>query len=297
MTAMTASSTTRDSTWVWVLTMTFIPSTDERAVIGRVSAAMTARRSAAMVIFVFVRAWKNSMTPWRYSRCPSAILLRRRNWSSRSNSNRCSSSGHMRSVAIRPKTSQVRVAIVQTASSPCRIANSLLQELLGVAAVATGDQAFQPPDLLRHRGQVVAEASAEGADDREGEVGRRGGVQAPALDPPRDRPGLGEGRLEGDGRVERAVHGDHPVGADELVELQVVDVPVRSHLRPVQDDEDVPGVRVHLGHGVAACAVLGGAGMDAEALREHGRRLGVPLRHVDPQDAVVGRRATPAAPR
>ena len=38
------------------LAMTFIPMTEDSEVIGRVIAAMTARRSAAMVIFVSVRA-------------------------------------------------------------------------------------------------------------------------------------------------------------------------------------------------------------------------------------------------
>ena len=39
------------------LTMTFIPSTDDSAVTGRVTAAMTASRSAATVILVLVRVW------------------------------------------------------------------------------------------------------------------------------------------------------------------------------------------------------------------------------------------------
>jgi hypothetical protein len=38
------------------LTMTFIPSTDDSEVIGKVMAAITASRSAAMVILVSVRA-------------------------------------------------------------------------------------------------------------------------------------------------------------------------------------------------------------------------------------------------
>ena len=37
--------------------MTFIPMTDERAVTGSVTAAMTASRSAAIVILVLVRVW------------------------------------------------------------------------------------------------------------------------------------------------------------------------------------------------------------------------------------------------
>ena len=39
------------------LTMTFMPMNDDGDVIGRVSAAMTAGRSAAMVFLVSVRAW------------------------------------------------------------------------------------------------------------------------------------------------------------------------------------------------------------------------------------------------
>jgi hypothetical protein len=43
--------------WVASLTMTFMPRTEEMAVTGRVTAAITARRSAATVILVLVRAW------------------------------------------------------------------------------------------------------------------------------------------------------------------------------------------------------------------------------------------------
>ena len=37
--------------------MTFIPKIEESAVTGRVTAAITASRSAAIVILVLVRAW------------------------------------------------------------------------------------------------------------------------------------------------------------------------------------------------------------------------------------------------
>jgi hypothetical protein len=37
--------------------MTLMPQIEDRAVIGRVTVAITASRSAAMVILVFVRAW------------------------------------------------------------------------------------------------------------------------------------------------------------------------------------------------------------------------------------------------
>jgi hypothetical protein len=136
---------------------------------------------------------------------------------------------------------------------------------------------------------VVAQPPSQGAGDRERQIGSRGRVQASVLEPPRDGAGLGERGVQGHGRVERAVHGHHPVGTDELVQLQVVDVPVRSLLGPVQHDEYMAGIHVHLGHGVAAGAVLGGAGMDAEPFGEHGSRDGVPLWHVDPQDGVVSR--------
>ena len=43
--------------WVLSLTMTFMPTIDDSAVTGRVTAAITASRSAAIVIFVLVRVW------------------------------------------------------------------------------------------------------------------------------------------------------------------------------------------------------------------------------------------------
>ncbi len=57
MTAIDATATASSNGWVLSLTMTFMPRIDETAVTGRVMAAITARRSAAIVTFVFVRAW------------------------------------------------------------------------------------------------------------------------------------------------------------------------------------------------------------------------------------------------
>ena len=57
MIIMMASSTTSGPVSVCSLTMTFMPTTEDSAVIGRVTAAITASRSAAMVIFVPVRVW------------------------------------------------------------------------------------------------------------------------------------------------------------------------------------------------------------------------------------------------
>ena len=57
MTTIAITATASSNGWVLSLTMTFMPRIDETAVTGRVMAAITARRSAAMVTFVFVRAW------------------------------------------------------------------------------------------------------------------------------------------------------------------------------------------------------------------------------------------------
>src|SRR5256885_11918702 len=57
ITSMISRSTVSASQCVALLTMTFMPSTEDRAVIGRVTAAITASRSAAMVILVLVRVW------------------------------------------------------------------------------------------------------------------------------------------------------------------------------------------------------------------------------------------------
>src|SRR4029453_5247966 len=56
MAIMAASTTARWGKSVRSFTMMFIPYTDDSAVIGRVSTAMRARRSAAMVTLVSVRA-------------------------------------------------------------------------------------------------------------------------------------------------------------------------------------------------------------------------------------------------
>lgn len=62
---MTVISLPSHHTRVWSLLITFIPATELIAVIGRVTAAITASRSAAIVIFVSVRARWYSVTPAR----------------------------------------------------------------------------------------------------------------------------------------------------------------------------------------------------------------------------------------
>jgi triacylglycerol esterase/lipase EstA (alpha/beta hydrolase family) len=69
---------------VWSLTMTFMPATDDSDVMGSVSAAITASRSAAMVILVSVRARQNSVTPIKYRSCESLIWATVSYWSSTS---------------------------------------------------------------------------------------------------------------------------------------------------------------------------------------------------------------------
>ena len=56
ITIITASKMPSRPQWVRSLRITFIPITDEMAVMGKVTAAITASRSAAMVIFVSVLA-------------------------------------------------------------------------------------------------------------------------------------------------------------------------------------------------------------------------------------------------
>jgi hypothetical protein len=55
MTTMQNTAIASSTGWVLSLTMTFMPRMDDDAVTGRVTAAITARRSAAIVNCVFTR--------------------------------------------------------------------------------------------------------------------------------------------------------------------------------------------------------------------------------------------------
>jgi hypothetical protein len=65
------------------------------------------------------------------------------------------------------------------------------------------------------------------------------------------------------------VDGDHIAGADELVQLDVVDMAARAQLGGVQDDEDVVAVGPDLGHGVALDTRLDRQGVKAEHLPQY----------------------------
>jgi hypothetical protein len=92
-------------------------------------------------------------------------------------------------------------------------------------------------------------------------------VQPSGLDPPQHRVGLPQRGLLGDRRVHWAVDGDQVAGADELVQLDVVDVAAGAQLGGVQHDKEVVAVGADLGHGVALDAGLDGQGVEAEDLR------------------------------
>ena len=72
--------------------------------------------------------------------------------------------------------------------------------------------------------------------------------------------------------------------ADELVELDVVDVSALALLRRVQDDEHVIGVDVDPGHVVALDAGLHRPRVESEHLREHVGGLLVAYGHVHPHE-------------
>ena len=90
-----------------------------------------------------------------------------------------------------------------------------------------------------------------------------------------------------DRRVQRPVHGDQVVAADELVQLDVVDVTTLAELRCVQHGEHVVGVDVDLGHVVALDAIVHRDPVEAEHRRQHLDGDLVARRDVDPDDGVL----------
>jgi hypothetical protein len=86
--------------------------------------------------------------------------------------------------------------------------------------------------------------------------------------------------------VDRSVHGHQIVGADELVQLDVVDVAALPVLGGVQDNEQVIGVRVDLGHAVAFDAVAYGESVEAEHIGQNPDGVAVTARDVNPDHGV-----------
>jgi len=84
------------------------------------------------------------------------------------------------------------------------------------------------------------------------------------------------------------VHGDQVVGADELIQLDVVHVPGFACLRRVQDDEDVVGVHVHLGNLVALGAISDRHGVEMEGVGQHVFGRVVPFADVQPNEPGAG---------
>ena len=112
-------------------------------------------------------------------------------------------------------------------------------------------------------------------------------MQVLLLDPAPDGAGVQERDLRVDRRVQRPVHGDQVVAADELVQLDVVDVTALAELRCVQHGEHVVGVDVDLGHVVALDAVVHRDPVEAEHRRQHLDGDLVARRDVDPDDGVL----------
>src|SRR5512132_1043068 len=166
-------------------------------------------------------------------------------------------------------------------------AEQLLQELLRVAQVPGGDPLLQGPHLAGDGLHERLLALGQGRDDRIRQLERRPGTEPAGLDAPQHRAGLTQRGLFGDRRVDRAVDGDHIAGADELVELDVVDVAAGAELGGVQDHENVVTVGPDLGHGVALDAGLDGERVEAEDLPQHLDGLLVADRDVHPHQPVV----------
>jgi hypothetical protein len=89
------------------------------------------------------------------------------------------------------------------------------------------------------------------------------------LDPLKHRPGLAQNNVWVYGRIDRSVNRHQVANADELVQLDVVHMPLLSYFRRMQDDEHVVVVGVHLWETVLLHGVLHGHGMKPEHLREH----------------------------
>src|SRR6266508_672461 len=87
-------------------------------------------------------------------------------------------------------------------------------------------------------------------------------------------------------RVGGTMHGHQVPRADELVELEKVDLSGLTALRGVQDQEGVVGIHPGLGDLVALAAVTHGHRVEPEDLLQYLGRWVVALRDIEPDEAV-----------
>ena len=118
------------------------------------------------------------------------------------------------------------------------------------------------------------------------QLGGCAGREPAGLDALEHCPGLDERLVGVDDRVQRAVDGDQEVRADDLVELEEVDVAGPAEERGVHGDEVVVGVAVHGRHVVAVPARVEHERVATDALEEP-VHLVVPHRYVDPDETVL----------
>ena len=142
-------------------------------------------------------------------------------------------------------TSAPSAPIVRTASRPCRAWNSSSRNSSGLPMWPLVTRCSSCQTSL---GQLLDErlqAAGQGGDDRVRQLERRPGQQLPAT-----RAGASPRRFRARGRrvdrrVDRPVHGHHVLLADDLVQLEVVDVTAVAQLGRVQHDKHMITVRVY----------------------------------------------------
>ena len=146
--------------------------------------------------------------------------------------------------------------------------------------------AFQVAGLFREVGDQVDLSAGQCGHDRGGQLERCLRVQPAVLDPFPDLFGVQGSDRWVDRGVQRAVHGDQVVRAEELVEFHVVHVAVGADLRGVQHREDVVVVHVEFADVVAFQAVSDGDVVEPESFRQHHRGFPVTPRDVHPDQRI-----------
>ena len=177
--------------------------------------------------------------------------------------------------------------MLDTASRAWRVPNSSSRNCSGSPRCPGGDALLHWPHLPGDQLDERLLALGQGRHDRTGQLEPRPGAQPAGLDAPQHCARLALCDLAGDGRVDGTMDDAQVAGADELVELDIVDVAALAQLGAVQHHEDVVTVGAHLGYGVTLDAGPAGQGVEAEHLRQDpGGRL-VTDRDVDPDQPVI----------